>query len=97
MSLGSDIVTVRFEGDARKQIAAYARQKMETKSTVIRKATLDFIKRENERNEIKEVVSKKFVEGKISFDEMVRVLGYDDAKEVAFFIDVLEKSLHEGI
>ncbi len=97
MNSDSDIVTVRFEGDARKQITTYARQKLETKSNVIRRATLEFIKRENERNEIKEVISQKFGEGKISFDEMVRILGYDDAKEVAFFIDVLEKSLQEGI
>ncbi|MFH0970318.1 MAG: hypothetical protein V1776_02550 [Candidatus Diapherotrites archaeon] len=97
MTSDSDILTVRFEGDARKEISTYARRKLLTKSDVIRKATLEFIRRENERNEIKEVISKKFSEGKISFDEMVRVLGFDDAKEVAFFIDILEKSLKEGI
>jgi metal-responsive CopG/Arc/MetJ family transcriptional regulator len=97
MNSDSDIVTVRFEGDARKRITAFAQQKMETKSDIIRKATLEYIQREDERNEIKEMVAKKFAEQKISFDEMVRILGYDEAKKVAFFIDIAEKSLREGI
>ncbi|MDP2666053.1 MAG: hypothetical protein Q8P05_00950 [Candidatus Diapherotrites archaeon] len=97
MASDADIVTIRFEEDARRQIETFARDKRKTKSDVIRKATMDLIRRENERDEIREIISQKFGEGKISFDEMVRVLGYEDAKEVAFYIDILEKSLRDGL
>ncbi len=92
----SDVVAVRFGEEDRKQIALYAKQKMETQSSVIRKATLQFIQREKESEEIKGIVARKFAERKISFDEMVRILGYEEAKKVAFFIEIMEKSFEEG-
>lgn len=55
-----------------------------------------YMKRKKELTEIKQVVAKKFAQGKLSFDEMVVVLGYDEAKKVAFFVDVAEKSFQEG-
>jgi predicted transcriptional regulator len=93
----SGVITVRLEDEIRKKIAKLMRERAETKSDLIRKALLEFVAKETEMDEIKQVVARKFAEGKISFDELVRVLGYDEAKKVAFFVDIAEKSFQEGI
>lgn len=93
----ADVVTVRLEDETKEKIAELSKKRGESKSDLIRKALLEYIQKETELNEIKRLVAKKFAEGKISFEEMVRVLGYDEAKKVAFFVDIAEKSLQEGI
>lgn len=95
--LVSDVVTVRFDEKARKAIQRFSQDKLESQSDIIRKAVLQFVQRENELNEIREIVAKKFAEGKISFDELVRILGFEEAKKIAFFVDIAEKSLQEGL
>ncbi|MEK6958395.1 MAG: CopG family transcriptional regulator [archaeon] len=93
----SDVVTVRFDDKTKKQISKFLRQRLESQSEVIRKAVAQYVQKENELGEIKQVVAQKFAEGKISFDELVRIIGYEEAKKVAYLVDVTEKSLKEGI
>ena len=95
--MASDVLVVRLEEETKRRINLLSRERRESKSDLVRKALLKYIQRESELNEIKQVVAKKFAEGKISFEEMVRILGYDEAKIVAFFVDVAEKSFQEGI
>lgn len=95
--MGSDVVTVRFDEKTRKRISKLSRRKLETQSEIMRKAVLNYLEREDEANEIKEIVSLKYAQGKVSFEEMVRILGYEEARKTAYFVEVAEKSLKEGI
>ena len=95
--MGSDTVVVRLGEKTKAQVLELSRKKKELQSDFIRKAVLKYIQGETESNEMKEIVAKKFAEGKISFEEMVRILGYEEAKLVAFYVDIAEKSFQEGI
>lgn len=95
--LGSGVITLRLGEKDKQLVFEFAKDKRESRSDLIRKALLQYIQKEKELNEIKAVVAKKFAEGKISFDELVRVLGFEEAKKVAFFVDVADKSFQEGI
>lgn len=93
----SEVVTVRFDEKTRKEIQRFSRNTPDSQSDIIRKAVLQYVQKENEMDEIRKIVALKFAEGKISFDELVRVLGFEEAKKVAFFVDIAEKSLQEGV
>lgn len=95
--LSSDIITLRLENETKKKVIDLARKRRESKSDLMRKALLEYIQKETEFDEIKTVVARKFAEGKISFDELVKIIGFDEAKKVAFFVDVAEKSFQEGL
>ncbi len=95
--MASDVVTVRLDEKTRKQISQFSRNKLESQSEIIRKAILNYVQKENELNELKQIVAKKFAEGKISFDELVRILGFEESKKVAYFVDIAEKSFQEGV
>lgn len=95
--MASDVVTVRLDEKTRKQIFQFSRNKLESQSEIIRKAILNYVQKENELNELKQIVAKKFAEGKISFDELVRILGFEESKKVAYFVDIAEKSFQEGV
>lgn len=91
------MITLRLEGKDKRKVWDLAKKKRESKSDLMRKALLSYIEKETELDEIKGIVATKFAESKISFDELVRILGFDEAKKVAFFVDIAEKSFQEGI
>ena len=91
------MVTVRLDSNTRKEIARFSKDRLEPRSKIIRRAVVEFVQKESGLNELKQIVAKKFAEGKLSFDELVRVLGFEEAKKVAYFVDIAEKSLQEGI
>lgn len=92
-----ETVSVRMESELKRKLEELSRQKMEKKSDVIREALMEFIKKEVEMNEIKKVVSRKFAEGSISFEQMVEILGYREARKVAYFVEIAKKSFEEGL
>jgi len=93
----SEVVTVRFDSKERKEIDEVAQKKMASQSEVIRKATLIYLQKEKEIDEIKRIVAHRFAQGKISFDDLVRILGYEESKKTAFFVETAEKSFQEGL
>lgn len=95
--MSSGVITLRLEEKDKQKVWNLAKKKRESKSNLMRKALLSYVEKETELDEIKGIVAAKFVQGKISFDELVRILGFDEAKKVAFFADIAEKSFQEGI
>lgn len=91
------ILTVRIEPRLKTRIRELEKTKMETMSGIIREALLNYIQKETEIREIKKVIAEKFAAGKISFEETVRVLGYEEAKKVAFFIETAKRSFEKGL
>jgi len=92
-----ELLTVRIDPDLKGKIEALERTKLETKSNIIREALIIYIQHETEIKEVKENLSKKFSTGKISFEQMVQILGYEEARKVAFFVQVAKKSFEEGL
>ena len=91
------MLTVRIEAELEKKLEELAREKIERKSDIIREALEEFIKKETEMKEIKRIMAKKFAEGKISFEELIKILGYQEARKTAFYIDIAKKSFEEGL
>jgi len=92
-----ELLTVRIGPDLREKIRDLEREKLETTSGIVREALLEYVQKETGLEEIKKIIAEKFAAGKISFEETVRLLGYEEARKIAFFIEVAKKSLKEGL
>jgi predicted transcriptional regulator len=92
-----ELLTVRIDPELKGKIETLERIKLETKSNIVREALIRYIQHETEMKEVKENVSKKFASGKISFEQMVQILGYEEARKVAFFVEIAKKSFEEGL
>ena len=91
------VIHVRVEPETEKKLDALAKGKRQVRSAIIRQAVEEYYAREQSLNELKKIVAKKFAEGQILFDDLVRVLGYEEAKKVAFFVSVSRKSFEQGL
>lgn len=92
-----ELLTVRIEPKLKEKIRMLEKEKMETRSNIIREALINYVERETEMKEIRKMIAEKFAAGKISFEETVRLLGYEDAKKIAFFVEMAKKSFEKGL
>lgn len=92
-----EVVTVRMEPKLKGKLEEMSRQRLEKKSDIIREALMEYIKKEMEMNEIRKMVSQKFAEGSVSFEQMVEILGYKEARKIAYFVEIAKKSFEEGL
>lgn len=90
-------LTTRIEEELDKELEKLAKESMERKSALVRKALIDFVEEREEEEKVKDLLSEKYVKDEISFEELVRVLGYEEAKKLAFFKDIAKRSLAEGL
>ncbi len=90
-------LTVRIEPEWKEKIEKMAAERIETKSSLIREALIDFIRRETELKEIKKIVAKKFAMNKISFEELIEIVGYKEARKIAFYVQTAKRSFVEGL
>lgn len=90
-------LTTRIEEELDKELEKLAKESMERKSALVRKALIDFVEEREEEEKVKDLLSEKYVKDEISFEELVRVLGYEEAKKLAFFKDIAKRSLVEGL
>jgi len=97
MSKRDKLLTVRIEPELEEKLEALEREKIETRSNIIRGAIIAYIQKETEMKEIKRVVAEKFARNLISFDELVRIMGYEEARKIAFFVETAKKSFEEGL
>ena len=91
------VITVRVEPSVEKRLETVAKKRLEKKSDVIRKALIEYLNRESELKEIKKQIAQRFAEGKITFDGMVRLLGYNEAKKIAYLVEMAKASFEEGL
>lgn len=48
-------------------------------------------------NEIQKLIAKCYIEGKLSFDELADILGYEEAKKIACYKNIAEASFANGL
>ncbi len=92
-----ELLTVRVEPKIKEKLKLLEKEKMETRSNIIREALIRYIEKEMEMKEIRKIVAEKFASGSISFEETVKILGYEEARKIAFFVEVAKKSFEEGL
>ncbi|KXB00442.1 hypothetical protein AKJ42_00710 [candidate division MSBL1 archaeon SCGC-AAA261C02] len=95
--MSDEALTVRIEPEWKKKIEKLAAEERETKSDVIREALIEYIQRREEREEIERTVANKFASEEISFEELARIVGYDKARRIAFYVQVAKRSFEEGL
>lgn len=92
-----ELITVRIEPKWKERIKALEREKLETRSNIVREALIKYLQKETELKEIKKVIARKFASNLISFEELIRIVGYEEARKIAFFIETTKKSFEEGL
>ena len=92
-----EILTIRVETKLDNQLQQIAKEQARPRSEIVRRAITEYIKKETELEEIKRFVAKKFAEGKLSFEDMVKFLGYKEAQKVAFYYEIAKKSFETGL
>lgn len=97
MSKREKLLTVRIDPELEEKIEVLEREKLETRSNIVREALMAYIQKETEMKDIKKIIAKKFSQNLISFEEIVRLLGYDEARKIAFFVENAKKSFEEGL
>ena len=81
-----EIITVKVNRELKEEIDELARDRLEKRSDLIRSLLRQFIKQEKSKIELKKILGKKFAEEKITFDDLVKMLGYEEAKKAASWI-----------
>jgi len=97
MAKREELITVRIEPKWKERIKTLEKEKIETRSNIIREALIKYLQKESEIKEIKTVVAKKFASNLISFEELIRIVGYEEARKIAFFVETAKKSFEEGL
>jgi len=46
---------------------------------------------------IQKISAKRYTEGRLPFDELVDIIGYEEAKKVAYYKDIAEVSFAQGL
>ncbi len=93
----SEILTFREDEETTKKLDELAKWKMKSRSEIVRGAVRDYVTRKLELIEIQKLAAKRYTEGKLSFDELVDILGYEEAKKVAYYKDIAEASFAQGL
>ncbi len=93
----TEILTFREDEDMIEKLDELAKQKMRSRSEIVRGALRDYVTRKLELIEIHKLAAKRYTEGKLSFDELVDIMGYEDAKKVAYYKDIAEASFTQGL
>lgn len=97
MEMQEKTITIRIEPEWKKRIEKMATERLETKSNLIREAVIEFIRKETEMEEIKKVMARRFALDKISFEELIKIVGYKEARKIAFYVQTAKKSFVEGL
>lgn len=93
----SEMISFREDDEIIKKIDELARQKMRSRSEIVRLAVKDYVNRKLELIEIQKLAAKRYAEGKLSLDELVDILGFNEAKKVAHYKDIAESSFAQGM
>ena len=93
----SEMLTFREDDETIKKIDELARQKMRSRSEIVRMAVRDYVNRKLELIEIQKLGAKRYAEGKLSIDELVEIIGFNEAKKVAHYKDIAESSFAQGM
>ena len=86
-------ISIRMDSRLLEEIDRIANEKYKNRSDIIRDALVEYVEGELEEEEIKEKVTKKFLEGELEYRDFAKVVGIEKAKEIETAKEVLEESI----
>jgi len=86
-------VSIRVDSRLLHELDQIAHKKYKRRSDIIRDALVDYVERNVEAREVKEIITDQFLEGKIDFDDFSRVVGIDTAEQIKIAKETLEESI----
>ena len=86
-------VSIRVDSRLLEEIDRLAHEKYKRRSDIIRDALTEYVEEELEEEKIKELITRKFLEGSISYSDFIKVVGIDKAREIEIARDMLEESI----
>jgi len=93
----NEILTFREDKETIEKLNELAKRKMKSRSEIVREAVKEYVTHKLELIEIQKLAAKRYTEGKLSFDELVDILGYEEAKKVAYYKNISEISFAQGL
>lgn len=89
-------VSIRLDPQLLEEIDRIAHEKYKRRSDIIRDALSEYVEEELEEEEIKEMVTKKFLEGELEYSDFVKVVGIEKAEEIEVAKQTLEESIESA-
>lgn len=86
-------VSMRLDSKLLTQLDIIAKGEFKRRSDVIRDALIDYVKEQMEIQEIKELATKLFMDGKLEFDDFARIVGFRTATQIKTAREVLGESI----
>jgi len=86
-------VSLRLDSGLLVELDNIAGGEFKRRSDVIRDALVEYVKHQIEIRNIKEMVTKQYLDGKLSFDDFARVVGFDTARDIKTAKETLEESI----
>lgn len=86
-------VSIRMDSRLLKEIDRIAHEKFKRRSDIIRDALTEYVEEELEEEKVKELVTRKFLEGEIDYRDFAKVVGVEKAREIEIAKETLEESI----
>ena len=86
-------ISMRLNSDLLSKLDSIAKEDFKRRSDVIRDALVNYVKEQIEIREIKEMATKKFLDGDLGFDYLARIVGFRTASQIMTASEVLMESI----
>ena len=86
-------ISMRVDSRLLKELDQIAKAEFKRRSDVVRDALVAYVKQEIEIRQIKEMVTKQFLEGELDFDDFARIVGFDIAQQLKIGKETLKESI----
>jgi predicted transcriptional regulator len=89
-------ISMRVDSRLLKELDQIAKAEFKRRSDVVRDALVTYVKREIEIRQIKEMVTKQFLEGELGFDDFARIVGFEVAQQIKIGKETLKESIERA-
>lgn len=100
ISLGDNMsleqISMRVDSRLLNELDQIAKSEFKRRSDVVRDALVAHVKHEIEIRQIKEMVTKQFLEGKLCFDDFARIVSFDIAQQIKVGNETLKESIERA-
>lgn len=91
------IVEIELKESLLKELDNIAIRYGVTKERWIKEIIVKALRSEKARDKIMKIVSEEYMEGKIEFEDMVALIGIENAKKIRAVVEGAKRSFEEGV
>ncbi len=89
-------ISLKVHENLLKEIDVITKSLNLTRSEWIRTTLSHAVRKEAAQDKIMDIVASQYIDGKISFDDMVSLIGYDNAQKIDAVVKGVETSIKEA-